>query len=182
MDPKPVRRSVRVRFQADIKKDGVNSYVDVPRTVSDALKRFTLRGRILFEGSLNKTAVSGSLVPTASGAHRIYVNGGMRSAAKVAIGDRVAFTLVVYRDRIAFMVRVRFAGATPKREWLDVDFWLTPRIDHPRFTRVETISATVHVHRLRVRETSDLDNELIAWIRQAYAIGCQEHLRRPLAD
>jgi hypothetical protein len=35
--------------------------------------------------------------------------------------------LIAYHDRVGFMVKVRFAGATPRRGWLDVGFWLTRR-------------------------------------------------------
>jgi hypothetical protein len=49
-------------------------------------------------------------------------------------------TLVPYRDRVAFMVRVRFGGVRPGRSWLDVDFWLTRRIESPRFKKIETLS------------------------------------------
>ena len=85
-------------------------------------------------------------------------------------------TMLAYRDRIGFMVRVRFAGAVPKQKWLDVGFWLPRRLDDPRFQRIETITPTVHVHRLRITRLEDLDEDVAAWIREAYAVGCQEHL------
>jgi hypothetical protein len=84
--------------------------------------------------------------------------------------------LVPYRDRIGFMVRVRFAGATPRSDALDVGFWLTRRIASPRFRRVETIGPRVHLHSVRLNEATQLDDELAAWIREAYKIGRQEHL------
>jgi Bacteriocin-protection, YdeI or OmpD-Associated/Domain of unknown function (DUF1905)/Domain of unknown function (DUF5655) len=85
--------------------------------------------------------------------------------------------LLPYRDRVGFMVRVRFAGAVPKSRWLEVGFWLPRRIESPRFRRVETIYPNAHVHVLRITEPSQLDAELAGWLRQAYAVGRQEHLR-----
>lgn len=85
--------------------------------------------------------------------------------------------LLPYRDRIGFMVRVRFAGATPRSRALDVGFWLTRRIASPRFRRVETIGPRVHLHSLRITEAGQLNRELAGWIREAYRIGCQEHLQ-----
>jgi len=87
-------------------------------------------------------------------------------------------TLVPYRDKVAFMVRVRFGGAVPRRGWLEVAFWLPRRFDHPRFTKVETLYPTAHVYRLRVTDARDLDPELEGWLREAYAVGCQRYQYR----
>jgi uncharacterized protein DUF5655 len=80
--------------------------------------------------------------------------------------------MLPYRDKVGFMVRVRFAGAIPRKGWLDVAFSLRRRIEHPRFHRVET--PATHLYIVRVTEPSQLDRELAAWIREAYTIGCQQ--------
>ncbi|WP_332759485.1 DUF1905 domain-containing protein [Pseudarthrobacter sp.] len=90
-------------------------------------------------------------------------------------------TLVPYRDRVAFMVRVRFAGVKPANKWLDVEFWLTRRVESPRFRRIETLSPYTHLYTVRVTEPSDVDGELAGWLREAYAVGRQEHLRPSIA-
>lgn len=84
---------------------------------------------------------------------------------------------LAYRDHIGFMVRVRFAGAFPKRDWLDVGFWLPRRVDDPRFHHVETIYPNAHVHRVRITELSQLDSQIQGWLKEAYAVGRQEHLK-----
>ncbi|MGY4543854.1 hypothetical protein ACVWY0_003797 [Arthrobacter sp. UYNi723] len=84
---------------------------------------------------------------------------------------------VPYRDRVAFMVRVWFAGVKPANKWLDVEFWLTRRIESPRFRRIETLAPYTHLYTVRVTGPSDIDGELAAWLREAYAVGCQEHLQ-----
>ncbi|MCA4131513.1 DUF1905 domain-containing protein [Arthrobacter sp. M4] len=88
-------------------------------------------------------------------------------------------TLVPYRDKVAFMVRVRFAGARPMQQWLDVEFWLTRRIESPRFRRVETLSPYTHLYTVRIVSPSEVNDELVAWLHEAYAVGRQEHLRSP---
>ncbi|MEJ1195289.1 DUF1905 domain-containing protein [Pseudarthrobacter sp. CCNWLW207] len=88
-------------------------------------------------------------------------------------------TLVPYRDRMAFMVRVRFAGAKPAKRWLDVDFWLTRRIESPRFRKVETLTPYTHIYTVRVTNRAAVDDELAGWLREAYEVGCQHHLREP---
>ncbi len=84
--------------------------------------------------------------------------------------------MLAYRNRVGFMVRVRFAGATPKKDGLDVGFWLPRRLDSPRFEKIETILPNVHLHRLRITTADLLDAELAEWLKEAYACGCQEHL------
>lgn len=58
--------------------------------------------------------------------------------------------MVPYRDRVGFMVRVRFAGATPKRNCLEIGFWLPHRLASERFHKVETIYPNAHVHLVRI--------------------------------
>ena len=74
------------------------------------------------------------------------------------------------------MVRVRFAGAVPKKRWLDVGLWLTRRVEDPRFHRIETITPNVHVHVLRITDADHLDDQVAEWVKEAYAVGRQEHV------
>lgn len=314
------RRQVE-QFRATIRKSGINPHVDVPARVSRVFAPYARAGRIRVEGALNGASIQGSLVPIGHGRHRLFVNGGMRAAAAVGVGDTVSFRLaatqpqqvrppadvvaalkrvegasaafdrlspshrrellrsvndartpetrkrriekiadqvlgtgggtggapvpgrraggrareralwrcpkcgnqfvnrnqwhscarydlslpfkgnppyvralfdrwrkmveacgrvrmLAYRNRVGFMVRVRFAGATPKKNGLDVGFWLPRRLDSPRFEKIETILPNVHLHRLRVTTADQLDAELAGWLTEAYACGCQKHLDR----
>ena len=299
------------RFRATIKKQGPNPYVEVPEGVSRALAEFARASRISVEGKLNGATVRATLVPAGKGRHRLYVNGGMRRAAGVGVGDTVSFELrgtsydevrppedvagallkvesaaaafdalspshrrellryvddarslktrqrriqstiehvlggetpgkrkapdrplwtcpkcgnefvnknqyhscgryslsdlfagkpehirrifdrfremveacgpikvLPYRDMVGFVVRVRFAGAVPKTQWLDIGLWLPRRVEHARFHKVETIYPNAHTHVLRVADAGQLDEEVAGWTREAYALGCQ----RPLAS
>jgi hypothetical protein len=300
-------------FTAVVRKTGVSPYVEVPAAVSRAFAAHARAGRIRTAGTLEGVSIRATLVPVAGGRHRLYVHGGMRSAAGVDVGDRVRLVLrplaadqvtvprdlaaalrstrrarsafdalaashrrslvrfvddartvatrarriertvehvldpsrpftgratresasgrlwtcprcgnafvnrnqwhscrrhdldapfagkppeiralfdrfrdmveacgpvrlQPYRDHVAFMVRVRFAGATPRARWLDLGFWLTRRVESPRFHRIETLYPGVHVHRLRVTRPDQLDAELGRWIRESYAVGCRKHL------
>lgn len=80
------------------------------------------------------------------------------------------------RDSVVLMVRVRFARAVPKTRWLDVGFWLPRRCEDPRFHKIETISPNAHVHVLRITGIEQLDSQVAEWLREAYSVGCQEHL------
>ena len=298
------------RFEATIFKQGPNPYVDVPENVSEALAEHGQAGRISVEGELNGASIQTTLVPWGDKRHRLYVNGGMRSAARVGVGDTVSFELratapdavrppddvaaalrkidgarsafdalepshrreliryinnaktaetrerrvrktvdhvvgkevgpdrgkldrplwtcprcgnefvnknqyhscarhtlaelfagkpphirelfdrfrdmveawgpakvIAYHDRAGFMLRVRFAAAVPKTRWLDVGLWLPRRVDNPRFHRIETLTPNTHVHLLRVTDTEQLDDQVAEWVKEAYAVGRQEHLK-----
>ncbi len=312
----------RARFRATIRRQGPNPYVDVPERVSRAFEPYGRDGRISVLGALNGRPMRTTLIPQGRGRHRLFVNGGMRAAAGVGVGDTVSFELAAvevddvrpppdvaaglrrvkgaraafealspshrrellrhvddartpqtrrrriaqiaehalgartgsssrserrsarsrsglaqrplwtcpkcgnefvnrnqyhsckrydlsvpfagkppfvrelferframvercgatrmlpYRDKVAFMARVRFAGAIPRKDWLDVAFWLPRRIESPRFRKIETINPNAHAHLLRVTDPKDLDRELAGWIREAYAVGRQQHLQK----
>lgn len=82
------------------------------------------------------------------------------------------------KTRIAFQVRMSFAQVTPRRGWLDGHVVLARRLDHPRFTRVETFSPRNHLHAFRLRTLDDVDREFRSWLAEAYRVGRQQHLRR----
>lgn len=85
-------------------------------------------------------------------------------------------TVIPQKTRIAFQVRVRFAGAVTRKHWLDCALWLKRRVDHPLFYKIEAVTPHDHVHRFRVTDVTDLDNKrLKSFLREAYAVGCQEY-------
>jgi hypothetical protein len=96
---------------------------------------------------------------------------------RAMVDERGPTTMVVYRDRVAFMVKVRFGGATPKRDHLELGFWFTERDEDPRFSKIETIITNAHVHRIKIRSLDQLDDHVRLWIDRAYRVGCREHLR-----
>lgn len=82
------------------------------------------------------------------------------------------------KTRIAFQVRMSFAQLTPKRNWIDGHVVLARRLEHPRFTRIETFSPRNHLHAFRLRQLSDIDADFRAWMDEAYQVGRQDHLLR----
>ena len=83
------------------------------------------------------------------------------------------------KTRIAFQVRMSFAQVTPRQQWLDGHVVLARRLEHPRFRRIETISPRNHVHHFRLMALTDVDQDVQAWLREAYAVGQQLHLDSP---
>ena len=80
------------------------------------------------------------------------------------------------KTRIAFQVRMSFAQVTPRRGWLDGHVVLARRREHPRFRRIETFSPRNHLHAFRISSPAELDAEFRSWMKEAYAVGAQEHL------
>jgi hypothetical protein len=96
------------------------------------------------------------------------------AAAIRAIGPVI---VLPEKTRIAFQVRMSFAVAMPRREWLDGHLVLARRVDHPRFRRVETFSPRNHLHAFRLERPEQIDAEFKRWLAEAYAVGAQEHRR-----
>lgn len=48
------------------------------------------------------------------------------------------FSVVSQKTRICFMVRVRFAGMTTRKHWLDVGLYLHRRVGHPLLRCVDS--------------------------------------------
>lgn len=81
------------------------------------------------------------------------------------------------KTRIAFQVRMSFAQVTPRRGWLDAHVVLARRLEHPRFRRIDTISRHNHVHVFRISSLEEIDEDVLSWLAEAYAVGEQKHLK-----
>ena len=80
------------------------------------------------------------------------------------------------KTRIAFHVRMSFAVLSPRATSLIGHFVLARRVEHPRFTRVETFSKRNHLHAFRIEDERDFDEEFLGFLAEAYAVGEQKHL------
>ena len=96
---------------------------------------------------------------------------------RAMVDERGPTTMIVYRDRVGFMVKVRFGGTTPKRDHIELAFWFTKRDEDPRFWKVETIATNAHVHRAKIHKLEEFDDGMRRWIDRAYRVGCREHLK-----
>jgi Domain of unknown function (DUF5655) len=85
-------------------------------------------------------------------------------------------TVLAEKTRIAFQVRMSFAAFSLRRRWVDGHVVLARRLEHPRFRRVESFSPRNHVHHLRLATLEEADEEVAAWLAEAYRVGEQRHL------
>jgi hypothetical protein len=85
-------------------------------------------------------------------------------------------TVIPQKSRIAFQVRVRFAGAIPRKSYLQCSFGFRRRVEHPRFYKIEQYTPHWYGHHCRIERDEEFDEEFKKWIREAYAVGEQRHL------
>jgi hypothetical protein len=92
-------------------------------------------------------------------------------------------TVIPQKSRVVFQVRVRFAGAVPRKSHLQCAFGFSRRVEHPRFTKIEQYAPRWYGHYCKVEREADFDQDFVEWIREAYLVGEQKHLderkRRP---
>ena len=82
------------------------------------------------------------------------------------------------KTRIAFFVRMSFAGARVLKSYVEGEVVLARRIEDPRFTNTLSISPRNHVHYWKMRRPADVDDQVREWLAEAYDVGQQKHLQR----
>lgn len=86
-------------------------------------------------------------------------------------------TINATKSRITLQARMRFAGVEPRRDHLRAHLVLTRPIADERLT-VEHLPPRYYLHRLPLRRPEDVDDQVRGWLRDAYAVGAQQHVRR----
>ena len=75
------------------------------------------------------------------------------------------------------MTRVRFAGVRMRKDYLRISFWLKRRMVSPRIVRYEEYGPRDFGYIFELREPDGIDAEVREWMREAWAVELQEHLR-----
>jgi hypothetical protein len=95
------------------------------------------------------------------------------------VGKCGPYSIVANKTGLAFMVRVRFAGMQAVSDrGMSFAFWLKRRIEHPRFRKVEYLTHSDWVYRLRVASLEELDDQVQEWLCMAYQVGCQAAVKK----
>jgi hypothetical protein len=87
-------------------------------------------------------------------------------------------TMIPQKTRVVFMVRVRHAGAYPRKNHLLCSFALPRRCNDPRFVKIEEYAPHFIGHYLPVYSLDELDKQVQGWLRESYAVGTREVLLR----
>jgi hypothetical protein len=97
-----------------------------------------------------------------------------RRFERLVLATGPGIEVVPVKTRIAFMVRMRFAGCVLQRRAIRIGLIMPERIDSARIARHETYGRPTPIgHYLRVHDPSELDDELAGWVAEAYELGCQ---------
>ena len=86
-------------------------------------------------------------------------------------------TILPEKTRIAFQVRMSFAAVQVQRSKITGHLVLAERCQRPCFVRVDFISRSNHVHHFTIAKSEDLNEELCGFIKEAYRVGQQRHLK-----
>jgi hypothetical protein len=89
-------------------------------------------------------------------------------------------TVLAERTRIALHVRMSFAAFQPRRHWLNGHLVLAREAEHATFRAVTVYSPRNVLHAFRLHQHDDVDDDFVALLREARAVGEQQHLiQRP---
>ena len=88
-----------------------------------------------------------------------------------------AFEMTVSKTAISFKgTRRGFAGAKPKKSWLDGYLDLQRQLTDPRIRSASPYTKRLFVHQFRVNALDQLDEDFAGWVREAYDVGQGLHL------
>jgi hypothetical protein len=85
--------------------------------------------------------------------------------------------MIPQKSRVVFQARMRFAGCMPRKSYLICHLVLPWKMKSARFYRIETFTPRCHAHCFRVTSEEDLDDEVAAWLKEAYQVGQQKFLK-----
>ena len=113
---------------------------------------------------------------------RYSVNGYLKGKSPEAIelfhrfsamvADCGPFIYAPAGTRIGFQVRMIFSAIMLNKTELRGHVVLARRLENLRFTKIEFVSPGNQVHHFRILQASELDAEVMAWLREAYLVGC----------
>jgi hypothetical protein len=91
-------------------------------------------------------------------------------------------TVYAQKSRIVIQARVRFASAVVRSSWLDTGLWFRRRATHPRLHRTESLGRAGFGLHFKLASSADIDEELVALIREAYLTAIQDPRQRTHAS
>jgi hypothetical protein len=89
--------------------------------------------------------------------------------------------VIAQKTRLVCVARVRFAGLSPRKRGFLANFALHRRLDNPRIVKTIDYGPRWLAHVVRVQSSSDIDEELRAWLRESHdVVGLQTDLVDPV--
>ncbi len=81
-----------------------------------------------------------------------------------------AITVAPKQTSIHLEKKSGFAGVHPRSTYFNLEFRTDYRIDAPRITRVQQLSARRFEHTVKLANKSDVDAQLLQWLKDAYEL------------
>ena len=81
-------------------------------------------------------------------------------------------------NEIVFLVRVRTIAFTPFKSFAQLRLAFPRPRRHRRFVKTFTYYSRFHAHWIEIRDPSELDDQVQAWIQEAYALSAQKTVPR----
>lgn len=72
------------------------------------------------------------------------------------------------KTQVGFYNRHLFAALWTRKNFLGLSFGLGYRLEHPRITESVEPYPNRWTHHVHIREPGDIDEQLMAWLREAY--------------
>lgn len=63
-----------------------------------------------------------------------------------------------------------FAGVHPRKTCLNLEFRVDYKIDDARISRIQQLSARCFEHTVKLEHASDVDEQLLKWLKDAYEL------------
>ena len=83
------------------------------------------------------------------------------------------------KTRVALMVDVRFPAINRMgKDFIEGHLWLKEKVDHPIVYKIDHLGRDDYIHRFRIRDESDIDDEFRSLMKMAYRIGQREHITK----
>lgn len=74
------------------------------------------------------------------------------------------------KNAILFSVKTNFLAVKPKLNWLDMEFISHLEIDEFPIHKSIRVSKTKYANFIRLEHPNNVDNQLLAWLKEAYKI------------
>jgi hypothetical protein len=89
--------------------------------------------------------------------------------------------VIAQKTRLVCVARVRFAGLAPRKRGFLANFALHRWLDSPRIVKTVDYGPRWLTHVIRVQSSSDIDDELRAWLQESHdVVGLQTDLVDPV--
>lgn len=87
--------------------------------------------------------------------------------------------IIPQKTRLVCVARVRFAGLSPRKNGFRAAFALRRWVKSPRIVKREDYGPRWRAHFVDIHSASDLDHELLAWLKESHdTVGIQDDVRR----